>query len=333
MTGFRRFLIALLGFGAALSIGTAHAENLTPVRFALDWIPSGRHVGWYVALDKGFYAQEGLAVTISRGYGVEDGIRQLVAGKTDIDFNDIPGAILARARNGAPVKSVAVIYAKHPSAIFTLKKYHILKPKDIEGKTLAESAGSVNLVLFPAFAKLAGFDAKKVHWAIVSPDAKMQVLLADKVQGTLFYSMQLPLMEKATASQGGVNMMQFGDYMHLYSNGILVTDSYLAKNPDVVRRFLRASLKGWAYTFAHLDEAIDIFMKHQPLGDPKIARAEALIVRDLMINPETKAHGIGYIDPTRMLETRDLILRLFNVDKKVPLNDLYTDAYLPSRAH
>ncbi|HUC61688.1 MAG TPA: ABC transporter substrate-binding protein [Alphaproteobacteria bacterium] len=312
-----------------LAAGTAYAAALTPVHFTLDWIPSGRHIGWYVALDKGFYEQEGLAVTISRGFGVEDGIRRLVAGDTDIDFNDIPSAILARARNGAPVKAVAVIYAKHPAAIFTLKKYHIVTPKDLEGKTLAESAGSVNLVLFPAFAKVAGIDAKKVHWAIVAPDAKMQVLLAGKVQGTLFYSMQLPLMEKATASLGGVNMMQFGDYMKLYSNGILVTDSYLTKNPDVVRRFIRASLKGWAYAFAHLDEAVDIMMKHQPLGDPKVARAEALIVKNLMASPDSKTHGFGYMDPARMRETRDLVLRLFDVDKKVPLKDVYSDAYLP----
>ncbi len=180
------------------------------------------------------------------------------------------------------------------------------------------------------FSKSAGFDASKVKWVLVAPNAKMSVFIADKVQGTLFYNMQLPIMQKKTAAQGGVNMIEFGDYLKLYSNGLLVTEDYLAKNPDLVRRFLRASIKGWEFTFEHPDEAVKMLLKDQPLLDPATSKAEALIVQDLMQSPEAKKHGLGYMDEGKMRQTRDLMLRLNDVKTTVPLSDIYTNDYLPT---
>lgn len=319
----------LLVLGLLMSALPARAAEKKTVNFVLDWIVGGRHSGWFTALHKGYYAEEGLDVKISRGYGTMTGIQRMIAGQADITFNDIATAILARAKENAPIKAVAVIYAKQPSAIFTLKKYNIKTLKDLEGKTLIDSAGSTNISLFPILAKVGGFDANKVKWLIVAPDAKMQAFKAEKGQGVLFYSMQLPLMQKVTAGQGGVNMIVFGDYLPLYSNGILVTDEYLAKNPDVVRKFIGASMKGWAYTFAHPDEAVAMLRKDNPLLDADVAKAETMLVKDLMESPEAKRHGLGYMDETKMRQTRDTTLRLFGVKKTVDLRDIYTDAYLP----
>lgn len=319
----------LLAVGLLMSVLPAPAAEKKTVNFVLDWIVGGRHSGWFTALHKGYYAEEGLDVKISRGYGSSGGIQRMAAGQADLTFNDIATAILARAKDGAPIKAVAVSYAKHPSAIFTLKKHNIKTLKDLEGKTLIDSAGSTNISLFPILAKVAGVDADKVKWVIVAPDAKMQMFKAEKGHGVLFYNMQLPLMEKASADQGGVNMIVFGDYLPLYSNGILVSDDYLAKNPDTVRRFIRASMKGWAYAFTNPDEAVALLRKDNPLLEADIAKAETILVKDLMESPEAKKHGLGYMDEAKMRETRDTMLRLFDVKKTVDLKDLYTNDYLP----
>jgi NitT/TauT family transport system substrate-binding protein len=307
----------------------AAAQEKKTVNFVLDWIVGGRHSGWFTALHKGYYAEEGLDVRISRGFGSAAGVQRMAAGQADISFNDIALAILARAKDGAPIKAVAVSYAKHPSAIFTLKKHNVRSLKDLEGKTLIDSAGSTNMALFPILAKVAGVDADKVKWVVVAPDAKMPTFKAEKGHGVLFYNMQLPLMEKASAEQGGVNMLVFGDYMPLYSNGILVTDDYLAKNGDTVRRFVRASMKGWTYAFAHPDEAVAFVRKDHPLLDADVARAETLLVKDLMESPEARKHGLGYMDEAKVRETRDTMLRLFDVKKTVDLKDVYSNDYLP----
>ena len=318
-----------LAFSLFLSALPALAQDKKTVNFVLDWIVGGRHTGWFTALHKGYYAEEGLDVKISRGFGSSNGIQRVASGQSDVGFNDIASAILARAKDGVPVKAVAVSYAKHPSAIFTLKKYNVRTLKDLEGKTLIDSAGSTNISLFPMLAKAAGIDADKVKWIVVAPDAKMQTFKAGKGHGVLFYNMQLPMLEGATREEGGVDMIVFGDYLPLYSNGILATDAYLAKNPDVMRRFIRAAMKGWAYAFANPDEAVALLRKDNPLLEAAVAKAEILFVKELMESPEAKKHGLGYMDEAKMRETRDTTLRLFDVKKSVDLKDLYTNEFLP----
>ena len=306
----------------------AAAGEKIPVRFSLDWIVGGRHAGWFTAIEKGFYDEAGLKVTWSRGYGAEDGMRRLMSGESDINFNDIPSAVLARSRQGAKIKAVAVIYAKHPSVIFTLKKAGIKSPKDLEGKTVVDSPGSTQVVLFPAFAKAAGIDPKKVNWLLVPPDAKNQMLLSEKAQGMGIYVMQRPLLEKATASVGGINAIYYGDYLTLYGNGILVAEDFLNKNPEAVKKFVKASMKGFLYAFEHPDEAAGFVLKHQPILDREVTQVEGLIVRDVAWSAEAKKHGLGYMDEARMRTTRDLMFQLYDLKNPVALEDLYTNKFL-----
>jgi NitT/TauT family transport system substrate-binding protein len=331
MKAIVRLLASVLAMGALVIASHAAATEKAPVKFTLDWLIGGRHAGWFTAFEKGFYDEENLAVTISRGFGLDDGLRRLVTGDADVNFNDVGLAMLFRHRDNVPIKSVAVVYGKHPGMIFTLKNENISKPKDLEGKTLTESPGSVTYQLFPAYAKLAGFDPSTVKWVIVPPDAKMQLLLAGKADGTLFYSMQLPVLEKATASKGGVNTLAFGDYLKLYSNGVLVNDRMTTDRPDVLKRFLRASMKGWEYAFSHKDEATQMVLKQDPLLDPAVTRAEIDIVEGLAMTPEAKEHGIGYMDPEKMRDTRDLIFQLNDPKGTLQLNTAYTNEFLPGK--
>ena len=325
----RRIAVSLLLLGLMVFAGRSEAQDETQLKFALDWLIGGRHAGWFVALDKGFYAAEGLDVSITRGFGLDDGLRKLVTGEADINFNDVGLAMLFRQRDNVPIKAIAVLYGRHPGMVFTLKKYNIKAPKDLEGKTLTESPGSVTYQLFPAFAKLAGFDPNTVKWVIVPPDAKMQLMLAGKAEGTLFYSMQLPVLEKATADTGGVNTLAFGDYLQIYSNGVLVNDRLIAEKPEALRKFLRASIRGWLYAFNNKDEAAQIVVKHQPLLDLNVTKSEIGIVEGLAMTPEAKQHGFGYMDEAKMLETRDLVFRLNDAKGSLDLEKAYTNNLLP----
>ena len=319
-------LVAILTVMAG--VYPARAAEKIPVRFSLDWIVGGRHAGWFTALEKGFYDEAGLKVTISRGYGSEDGTRRLMSGESDINFNDIPSVVLVRSKQGAKIKAAAVIYAKHPSVIFTLKKAGIKSPKDLEGKTLVDSPGSTQVVLFPAFAKAAGIDPKKVNWLLVPPDAKNQMLLSEKAQGMGIYVMQRPLLEKATAAAGGIDQISYADHLSLYGNGILVAEDFLNKSPEAVKRFVKASIKGFLYAFDHPDEAVGYVLKNQPILDREVAKAEGLIVRDIAWSPEAKKNGLGYMDEARMRTTRDLMFQLYDLKTPVTLEDLYTNKFL-----
>lgn len=329
---YRKVAVLLFILTGLQGIEPVSAQEKTPIKFTLDWLIGGRHAGWFTALEKGYYDQEGLRVTISRGFGLDDGLRRVATGDADINFNDSAAAILFKVRDRVPLKVLAVLYQKHPGMIFTPKKLNITTPKDLEGKTLTESTGSATHQLFAPYATRAGFDASKVKWVIVPPDAKMQLMLAGKADGTVFYSMQLPIIEKTAIDMGGVNTLSYGDYLPMYSNGVIVNDSFVAKNPETLRRFLRASMKGWEYAFAHPDEAGRYVLKHQPLLDLAVTVAEIMIVQDLAMTPEVKKHGIGYIEDAKMRETRDLVLNLNGIKDSIPMEQVYSNEFLPGGA-
>src|SRR5438270_5719669 len=143
-------------FGAPL----AHAAD--KITFVTDFGYNGRHAYYFVALEKGYYARQNLDVQIVRGQGSAEAVRQVAAGTAQIGFADTAAVILGRGNDQIPVKLVAIVYAKPPHAIYVLKESGIAKPKDLEGKKVADTAFSAVPKLFEAYAKAADIDASKV---------------------------------------------------------------------------------------------------------------------------------------------------------------------------
>src|SRR5689334_10042861 len=114
----------------------AAADKIT---FVTDFGYNGRHSYYFVALDKGYYAKQNLDVDIVRGQGSADAVKQVAAGTAQIGFADTAAVILGRGNDQIPVKLVAIVYAKPPHAIYVLKESGISKPKDLEGKKVADT--------------------------------------------------------------------------------------------------------------------------------------------------------------------------------------------------
>lgn len=318
-----------LALALCLAAGAGLAAEKTRVKYSLDWVITGRHAPWFTALDKGFYDEQGLSVEISRGYGAFEGLNRIVSGESHFNFADTSSLVVGRSR-GMKVKTVAVIYGRAPYAIYTLKKSNLTKPKDLEGKVIGAPAGDSIKAVFPAFAKRNGIDESKVRWLNIEATAKTPMLLAGQVDAVTYYNMQTPLLERDAARLGGVNVLLFADFgLQLYSNGIAVMDDLIKRNPDMIRRFVAASVKGFRYAFEHPDEAVELLVKRHPIVNRGLAKAELDIVKDLVLSEEARQHGIGYISRERMQLTRDVIAQAYNVKTEIPLEDLYTNDFLP----
>jgi NitT/TauT family transport system substrate-binding protein len=304
------------------------------ILFGLDWVIYGRHAAYFVALEKGFFDQEGLSVEIIRGYGSADAVQKVATGKIDIGFGDMSALIMTRAKDPAvKVKMVAMIYAKAPFAVFSLKTSGITKPSDLEGKKIsAAGPGDVNYVLFPYFAKSTKIDANKVSWVFLDPTLKTPALVKGEIDAITEFAMQKPVVEKAAEEKGGANMFLWADYgVTLYSNGILVSEKWINERPEVVRGFVRAVVKGFIYTFQNPDEAVEILLKRYPILDKDVARAEIDIVKSLVLVPEAEANGIGYFDSAKVQATIDAITEAYGLPVKVSPEDVYTSAFLPGK--
>ncbi len=134
------FLTCALAFFVLLPAPNPRAES---VRFALGWVPFGRDAGWFAAVEKGFYAAEGLQVTISRGFGGADSIQKLGAGTFDVGMTD-PGSLLLGRAKGIKIKMVGMYHDKAPFVLRWLEGSGINSLKDLEGKTVGAPAGDSN---------------------------------------------------------------------------------------------------------------------------------------------------------------------------------------------
>ena len=310
--------------------GLVSGAEKTKLKFAADWAFYGAHTPFFVALEKGYYKDRGLNVTMTRGYGASDSIKRVTSGQADIVFGDTGATILGRTE-GAMNKLVAVMYEKAPYLIYTLKKSGLTTPKDLVGKTIAAAAGDINKKLFPVFAKKAGINPCAVKWLTVAPAQKTAVLLAKKVDGATNFITLDPVMNMVTKKLGGYNKIVYANYgVDIYSNGIVVKDEFAAANPKSLRGFVQAVVKAYYYTFDHPDESTKILLKAQPHLNPKLSRETVDILRDhLVLTPAAKKHGIGHMTREKMVRTRDTVLSSFGKDpKKVRIEDTYTDKFL-----
>jgi NitT/TauT family transport system substrate-binding protein len=318
---------ASLAAAAGVRIGPAHAAT-EDIFFQLDWIAFGRHAPYYTALEKGFYANKNLNVSIAQGNGTMQGLRTLIAGKAQFVFQDIGVMMAVRAKEGAKIRALACMYQKSPHTVFFIEGKGISKPKDLEGKKIAFSPGDSPKLMFPAFAKANGIDESKVNWLSVDPNSKNAVLLNHSVDGMITYLFTLPVLQKAAQNNEKVGTLVYSDYgADFYSNGLGAMDDFIKQKPDVTRNFVQATMEGVKYTLAHPEEAVQMLKKHQPQLDEKTAVQEIAIIRKL-INADNAKGPLGSIDKAKMQATQDLMVKYLDLKDPPPVVDTYTNEFL-----
>lgn len=317
----RSGLLAVL----ALVLGSSASLAAEKVTFVTDFGFNGRHAYYFVAKDKGYYAKHNLDVDIVRGKGSADAVKQVAAGTAQLGFADAAAVILGRGNDQVPVKLVAMIYAKAPHAIYVLADSGITKPKDLEGKTIADTAFSAVPKLFDAYAKAAHIDASKVKWVVATSTALPGLLSTGRVAGIGQYMVGQPLLEKAAAPKK-VRALSYADAgLDIYSNGIIASDSTIKSNPKMVREFVAATLEGLQYAVAHPEEAGKIMDKYHHEVSTDIATGETKIVGTLINQP---GEPLGYLDPKRVQTTVDVVSSAFKLKHPVKAADVYAPEFV-----
>ena len=311
---------------AALLAGTTAAAALDKITFVTDYGLYGRHAYYFVAIEKGYYARENLEIEIVRSPGSANTIKQVANGTAQIGFADAFAVVLGRANDEVPVKLVAMIYPRPPHAVYVLKESGIAKPKDLEGKTLADTAFSSVPKLFATYAKAAGFDASKTKWITANNDALPGMLTAGRVDGIGQFTVGEPLLTVAATPKEVLGLPYADAGLDYYSNGIVAADATLQSNPELVRRFVRATLEGLKTAMANPNEAGEILHRRHPEIDLKIAVEETEKVRQLALQPNAP---LGSIDPKRVEKTIEIVGSAFELKRKVAPSDVYAPGFLP----
>jgi NitT/TauT family transport system substrate-binding protein len=323
------WLVALaLGMGTLGGAGSpAAGQARQKVTFVTDFGFNGRHAYYFVALDRGYYREAGLDVQIVRGGGSEDAIKQVGAGRALLGFADAATLVLARGNDRVPVKLVAIVYARPPQAIYALKESGIKTPKDLEGKTVANPPGGSIVALFPLYAKFAGINPGRVKWIVADANALPALLVSRQVDAIGQFIVGEALIRKR-ASPKELVRLAYGDVgLDYYGNGIIATDDTLRQRPDLVRAFVRATIRGMEDAFRDPSAAGRILNKYHPEIDPDIGQGETEAVRELAVTKTAQQHGLGYIDRLRVWKTIQVVSSAFNLRTPVSVEDAYAPGF------
>lgn len=320
----------LVGLAVLLLAGASEAgESLRKVTFRLDTSYLPKHGIFFVALDKGYYREAGLDVTIIPGTGSMGTVQTVAAGRDTFGFADAGTMVLGRAQ-GAMVKEIAMIHAKSPFAVITLKKYNIKTPKELEGKTIASEPAGSSFIMLPIFFKLAGVDGSKVNVVPTDPTSKVPGLLAGRFEAVGSYLVSDPPV--IVANGGEPVIFAYSDYgFKMYSNGLIASDKTIKEEPDLVRKFVHATLKGVKYANDHPDEAAAILVKHVPEINLQAAKTGIELASKILWTDEAVANGIGYMAKDMWDVTQKNLLDYMGLKKAFPVEELYTNEFLPGK--
>jgi NitT/TauT family transport system substrate-binding protein len=332
----RRFVKNSVLAAAALALPAAArraraAGLLKQVTMTLDWIFQGPNVGFMVAADKGFYRDAGLDVAITSGKG-SGSTAQLVGSKaTQFGFAD--GYVVGNAvAKGMAIKTVGSVFRKNPAAIIVLADSGIASPKDLEGRTVAMTAGSGQFQQWPAFAKGAGIDVRKVQIINIDPAGVGPALVTKKVDAIGGYAQgYVPAIEIRGKKQ--VHIFWFADYgVTVVSNGIIVHDDLIKSDPQLVRAFVPPTIKGFLYGRQHPDEAVASVVKYLPTVDPAIVRRELELSWKTWVTPDTKGKPLGWEAEADWASTVQVLRQYGGVATPPATSDLYTNEFVPNGA-
>lgn len=271
-------LIALL-LSAALSLsllagcGSKTANNDAPdagnsgelreMDVVLDWYPNALHAFLYVAIDKGYFAEEGLRVNIRFPSNANDALSLVAAGKAEVGLYYQHDVILARANQDVPVRSIGAVVQGPLNIVLSLKEKNITSPADLVGKTIGYAGTELSEALIRSIMDYVGADYSDVTMVDVGFDL-MSSMTTGNVDATIgcLVNHEVPQMEEEGFEVNWFMLDQYG--VPTNYEGVFVTnDDMLENDSAALEGFLRACAKGFADMQADPEEALRILLDNQ----------------------------------------------------------------------
>ncbi|HEY7246333.1 MAG TPA: ABC transporter substrate-binding protein [Xanthobacteraceae bacterium] len=315
-------------------VGTPAGAQAPAVKLTLDFTIQGQQSPFVLANEAGYFARAGVNVQVDRGYGSADAITKVASGAYDMAFADLGALIQFDGRQDkARLFSVLQIYDVAPMVVLSLKKAGISKPSDLAGKRVASPPASSTRVMFPLLAVANGLDPAAVSWIDVTPQLREMLLVQGQADATTALITDVPGIEHLGVADRDLDIMRFSDFgVALYGHCLLTTPEFAEKNPDTIKKVVKAVAESWKAAIADPDRAIAAIKKRDPLIDEKVERARFdVVVKNAILTDRVRHRGLGDVEPARMHQTVDMVAKTFNLPV-LETSSVYRPDYLPPRA-
>ena len=330
---YGRGLVLMVTAVLAIIAAPPAASAQTKIRFTLDWIPGATHSAFFVALQKGYYKAEGLDVSIDRGKGSAEVVRQLASDTYDMGFPDINVVLDFNSKNPGQAFPVLMSgYEQAPAAIIVLKSSGITEPKQLNGKKLGSAANDATFKLFPVFAGQTGIDISSMQIQNIEPSLREVLLVQGKVDaipGQVFNSL-LELQAKGV-KESDIAYFMYKDYgLQLYGNSVAASPRFLKEKPEAVRGFLRATVKGLQDVARDPELGVKAALAFEPLLNADIERERLRVALNCCILTENvRKSGYGDMDQDRLGKMIAIISKAYNLPRQPAVAEVFDPSYLP----
>lgn len=315
----------LLLASISLTACTTPAPEPDKVTVQLSWFHTVEFVGFYAAEQQGYYAEENLSVDLVAG-GFDILPWEIVA-EGSADFGVTGGEILLIAHSeGLPIKAVSAIFRQSPVAFMSLVGSGIQTPQDMIGKRvgiISPEMDNSNDIQFLAMMHQLGIDESEMELILIE-DYNVGSLTSGAVDISSVFSTNEPV---AAELEGiDVNLIFPQDYgVLVYPNVLFTRQQLLDEQPNVVERFVRATLKGYQYAIEHPDEAGDLALQYNETLDAEFQRASMRAEIPLI---DTGGVPIGTMDQAVWQSTQEILLEQGFISSPVDLSALYTNEFV-----
>ncbi len=328
---FFKILIGLTAFVlmAAFSLQASPVLAMDKVTLRTNWLFYGSHGIFYYGKDKGFYEDEGISLEVRQGNGSGNAVR-LVANKNDTFAYGSSSTMMNLAAKDAPVISVATIDATGVDACLCRPDSGIKDIKDLEGKQIMTTAAASVNTFFPVALKNAGVDVSKVKIVNVAEAALVPSYLQNKAPCILGGIDDKPAEIQANGGEAPIifNYADYGVYQPGYS--IVAHKDLVKDNPDLVRRFVKATLKATAAAQANPDECIDSLVNWA--GEAAVEKKQARQVLDvtlsILISPNNTDKKLGLNVEKDWASALELLKEYKDLKTDKKATDFFTNEFI-----
>jgi NitT/TauT family transport system substrate-binding protein len=317
------FLTATLAFAA---LASTPASALDDVSLRLNWQILGMHTPFYYGVEKGFYKDEGIDLKISEGRGGGT-TAQAVGAKSDtFGFVD-GGTVVVSAVRGVPIKTVLSLMNQGIFAIVAREDANINKPKDLEGKSIAATAGDALTQLLPAVIKFNNLDRDKIR--IVNVDAASKVVtVLEKRADALLGSVDAQSFDMAAKGVKST-MLAYNDIgVPLVGLTVVANEDTIKSNPDLIKRFNRATQKSFEAAMKDPYAAVDAAIKIKPEINREVCKSQLDISLAHVPSVNTKGKPLGWGSEKDWSEMVSLLKEYQNLQTDRRADSFFTNDFV-----
>lgn len=314
----------------------ARAQQLDPVRFALEFRIYGGNAALFHGAESGIFRNLGIAMSMDGSAGSGESVTRVATGTHDFGLADVSTLVEFASRNPkeAP-KLIMTVFDKFPAVILSLKRKPVKSLKDLAGIKLGTGTSDAGSKIMPALLKLNKIDPASFNRVTVDVKLRDTMLLKGDVDAVIAfdYTAIFNLIENGVKLED-IHLLYFSEFgFDFWGNSLIASPAIIEKNPDLVRRVALGVARSWLAAARERDAAIAAVVKRDRLLKPATERARMDWVLDrLVLTPNVRKNGLGWMDAQRMERGISLLKDGFSLASAPTMAQIYDSRFLPPAA-